>query len=163
MTRAVRKAARAPSYAGFAPRSARASSSARGASRKIATKPEVLLRDALSEHRLKYETNVSALPGCPDIVFQRARLAVFVDGDFWHGRKLASRLEKLGSGHNASYWVPKLLANVARDRKHSRELRRLGWRTMRLWETDVRRDPGAAAARVLRRLKAGPKGASRSP
>src|SRR5947209_1010915 len=103
-----RRGQRSVAYTGFAPRSATASATARGSSRKAGTKPELLLRQALAAERFKYETNVNALPGCPDIVFWRVKVAVFVDGDFWHGRNLRDRLRRLAHGHNAAYWVEKL-------------------------------------------------------
>jgi len=77
-----------------------------------------------------------------------ARVAVFCDGDFWHGRDLRSRLTRLASGHNALYWVAKILANVERDRAKTLQLEAAGWRVLRLWETDILRQPDEAAARV---------------
>jgi G:T-mismatch repair DNA endonuclease (very short patch repair protein) len=71
---------------------------------------------------------------------------VFCDGDFWHGRNLEERIRKLSVGHNAPYWIAKIQANVARDRRHDDELRAIGWIVLRYWETDVRHD---AARRCL--------------
>jgi DNA mismatch endonuclease (patch repair protein) len=70
------------------------------------------------------------LPGKPDFVFQRERLAIFVDGCFWHGCPLHGR----NPDSNRAYWLPKLARNRARDLAVTRELRRRGWRVLRLWE-----------------------------
>jgi DNA mismatch endonuclease (patch repair protein) len=102
---------------------------------------------------LRFRTNVSALPGCPDLVFERARLAVFVDGDFWHGRRLSSRLQKLSRGHNSEYWIRKIKSNVARDRQVQRELRSLGWTVIRVWETEVKRDLDFVTGRIVKALR----------
>ncbi|HEX9596451.1 MAG TPA: very short patch repair endonuclease, partial [Anaerolineales bacterium] len=74
------------------------------------------------------------LPGRPDFVFRRERLAVFVDGCFWHGCPIHGRKPD----SNRDYWLPKLLRNQARDRAVSRELRRRGWTVLRFWEHDLR-------------------------
>jgi len=81
------------------------------------------------------------LPGKPDIVFRRARVAVFVDGDFWHGRDWKRRKRRLELGANSAYWVKKISSNRARDRRHSGALRRLGWRVVRFWESEMKSAP----------------------
>jgi DNA mismatch endonuclease (patch repair protein) len=89
--------------------------------------------------------NRPELPGKPDIVFMRRRLAVFVDGDFWHGRNWNERKQRLASGSNSDYWVSKIAYNRGRDEQNNERLAALGWRVLRLWETEVLRDPEAAA------------------
>jgi DNA mismatch endonuclease, patch repair protein len=90
-------------------------------------------------------------------VFSRARVAVFVDGDFWHGRNLADRLARLEAGHNAPYWVAKITTNVARDRRNEEALIAVGWLVLRFWETDVARDAAAIAADVERQINGRPR------
>lgn len=107
-----------------------------------------MLRRELWRHGLRYRLAVANLPGRPDIVFVRERVAVFCDGDFWHGRNLEQRIARLQNGHNAGYWVAKVEANVARDRRQTGVLQAAGWRVLRLWETDILKDPGAAATVV---------------
>jgi DNA mismatch endonuclease (patch repair protein) len=97
---------------------------------------------------LRFRKNVSALPGKPDVVFPRQRLVVFCDGDFWHGRDWDSRAARLRKGHNASYWLKKIQANRDRDHRHTLELKALGWQVLRLWETDILKDPREAAQTV---------------
>src|SRR5687768_8023193 len=98
----------APSFKGLVAASLTASRVASASSNKRDTKPELLLRRALSKCGLRYKVDVGSLPGRPDLVVPTARVAVFCDGDFWHGRGLKSRLAKLGRGHNADYWVSKI-------------------------------------------------------
>jgi DNA mismatch endonuclease (patch repair protein) len=143
-----------PSFRGLMPASSNASRAAEGSSKKANTKCELALRRALWASGLRYRVSGAGLPGRPDIVFTRDQVVVFCDGDFWHGRGLKSRITKLSRGHNAPYWVDKIRANVARDRTINARLRRAGWRVLRLWETDILRNPKAAAARVAVALEA---------
>lgn len=140
----------APSFRGLRPASTSATTAARGSSRKRDTRCEILLRKELWRLGARYRVAVASLPGKPDVVFARERLAVFVDGDFWHGRNLEERIKKLQRGHNAPYWVAKIQRNVERDREHDAKLAAAGWQVLRLWEGDVLRDPAAAATTVLR-------------
>jgi DNA mismatch endonuclease, patch repair protein len=89
----------------------------------------------------------SNLPGKPDFIFPRERIAVFVDGDFWHGNPRKFRLPR----SNVDYWAKKILANKRRDRRISRLLRSLGWSVLRFWQTSLR-DEEAIVARLRRFL-----------
>jgi DNA mismatch endonuclease, patch repair protein len=129
---------RAPRYHGLVPSSPRASVAARGSSRKADTKPELLLRVALRKEGLRYRKNRRDLPGIPDIVFASARLVVFVDGDFWHGKDWKKRKMKLSGGHNANYWVRKIEMNISRDREQNQKLCHEGWTVLRVWESEIR-------------------------
>ena len=142
---------KAPRFDGLKPAS-QAASKTKSRNQRADTKCEVLLRSALWRMGLRFLKNVSSLPGKPDVVFPRQRVAVFCDGDFWHGRDWPSRRRKLLRGHNADYWVAKLQANRRRDRRHDRELERAGWHVVRLWESDVLRDPQGAAEAVACRI-----------
>jgi DNA mismatch endonuclease (patch repair protein) len=94
------------------------------------------------------------LPGRPDLVVSSARLVVFCDGDFWHGRNLERRVAKLAAGHNAPYWVSKIKSNVDRDRRIERQLLDSGWGFLRFWESDVRANPKLAAKVVVKAVRA---------
>lgn len=74
------------------------------------------------------------LPGKPDFVFERARVAVFIDGDFWHGNPQKFRVPKT----NSEYWREKILGNRKRDQQINRDLKVLGWRVIRFWESNLR-------------------------
>jgi DNA mismatch endonuclease (patch repair protein) len=137
-----------PRYANFRPRSAE-TSRVGASNRREDTIPEVLLRSALRARGVRYRSNVNSLPGCPDLILVQHRIAVFCDGDFWHGRNWAVRKSKLGAGWNAAYWVAKIERNRQRDREVTRALKRIGWRVIRVWESDVRGNPGRVARRIL--------------
>ena len=81
-----------------------------------------------------------------------AKVVVFCDGDFWHGRNLFERVRKLERGHNAPYWVAKITSNVARDRRQDQDLVDKGWLVLRFWESDIHRDAEAIAAKVAAAL-----------
>ena len=138
-----------PSYKGLRPASKSASRIHSRSSKKSGTRCELVLRAQLRRLGLTFKTNGKALPGNPDIVFPEARVAVFCDGDFWHGRKWRDRRMRLRTGTNSAYWVAKIESNMRRDRRRARELRSLGWTPVRLWETDILRSPAPAGRRVL--------------
>jgi DNA mismatch endonuclease, patch repair protein len=124
-------------------------------------KAERLLRGELWRRGHRYR-RYCRLPGTPDLVFPRANVAVFVDGDFWHGRLLveAGYEALLNSLHTErrGWWMTKVGANEARDRRVDDELSSLGWVVLRLWERDILADPVAAANRVCVALHALPHG-----
>jgi DNA mismatch endonuclease (patch repair protein) len=104
--------------------------------RSSGTKPEIAVRRALHARGFRFRLHRRDLPGKPDIVLPKYRLAIFVHGCFWHqhsGCRLASRPKTRGD-----YWGPKLAANVARDERHAAELKALGWRIETVWECDTR-------------------------
>jgi|SRR6185436_15097942 len=136
------------SYKGRKPASAQASAAARGSSRKTDTKCELLLRRALWAAGCRYRKDVSTLPGRPDIVFPKARLAIFCDGDFWHGRDWESRRQKLSRGANSDYWLAKIQRNIERDQQNTLRLKEMGWTVLRLWESEIRCSPQELAGRV---------------
>lgn len=142
-----------PTFAGLKPASRKARRAAQGCSKKSDTKCETLLRHTLWTMGLRYRRSLPGIPGRPDLVFPRERVLVFCDGDFWHGRDLEPRLARLSQGHNAPYWVEKIRSNVKRDRAVSERLSAEGWHVVRLWETDILRDPAGAAEVVATRLR----------
>lgn len=146
-------AAKVPSYKGRRPASAQASAAARGASRKRDTRCEVRLRSLLWRAGARFRKDVASLPGRPDIVFPRARLVVFCDGDFWHGKDWSTRRRKLAGGTNAPYWIAKIEANIARDRRHETTLKAAGWTVLRFWESAIHGSPEAVARDILGKLQ----------
>ena len=117
--------------------------------RKTDSKPEVALRKALWAAGVRGWRLRTKLPGTPDVVFSRVRLAVFVDGCFWHA---CPRCAIPTPRSNCSYWKPKIERNKARDVRVRRKLNALGWSVLRLWEHEITRDPGRCAQRVVERL-----------
>ncbi|MCX4306568.1 MAG: very short patch repair endonuclease [Acetatifactor sp.] len=107
------------------------------------TKPELLLRKALWKQNFRYRVNYKKLPGKPDIVFTKYHIAVFCDGDFWHGhnwaiRGLSSLAEEL-EGYS-EFWRKKILRNIERDREINSQLHFLGWTVVRFWESEIYAD-----------------------
>jgi len=137
------------SYQSLQPSSGRASVAARGSSNKAGTRCELLLRKALWAKGCRYRKNVKHLPGCPDLVFLSARVALFCDGDFWHGREWESRQKKLALGHNSAYWLAKIGRNIDRDWQNTQELLDRGWTVLHIWESEILADPEKVARDVL--------------
>jgi DNA mismatch endonuclease (patch repair protein) len=142
-----------PTFVGLRPASESASRAKR-ANRKTDTRPEVLLRRQVWRLGLRYRKHVRGLPGNPDLVFSAARVAVFCDGDFWHGREWKRLRSQLARRHNAAYWIAKIARNRERDREQGAALAAEGWLVVRLWESEVLRDPAAAASRVALAVRA---------
>lgn len=138
---------RVPRYDAFRPSSETASRIKKKNKRKD-TKAEVVLRKSVWRLGLRYRLHRDDLPGKPDLVFPTDQVAVFCDGDFWHGRNWEARKKRLRRGANPKYWIPKIEANMARDREQAKALRRSGWKVVRLWETDILKDPPGAAEKV---------------
>jgi DNA mismatch endonuclease (patch repair protein) len=112
-----------------------------------------VLRKALCARGLRYRLDADDLPGRPDVVFRGARVVVFCDGDYWHGRNLPERLAKLATGHNAGYWVAKIQSNVARDRRVTASLESNGWLVLRFWETDIHKNVEKIADEVAQAVQ----------
>lgn len=109
------------------------------------TAPELQLRREIWHMGLRFRLHAK-LPGRPDLVFPTPRVAVFVDGCFWHRCPQHATNPK----QNGEFWKQKLAGNVARDRRVDYELRQLGWTVIRLWEHTVEEKPNAAARIVAR-------------
>lgn len=112
------------------------------------TAPERRLRQALWAQGHRYRLHTRTPVGSPDVVFKQRKVAVFVDGCFWHG----CPTHYVRPRSNVQLWQTKLLANVARDRRQSLELERLGWRVVRLWEHDIGERLQSSVAAVVTAL-----------
>ena len=123
-----------------------------GAIRSTGNRTETALRKALHGMGLRYRKYVPGLPGRPDIVFPNGKVAVFVDGDYWHGRIVreqgAGALYARLKTPNRPYWLAKIQRNTERDDRVTAALEEEGWKVLRLWESDVKKDVPAAASRV---------------
>jgi len=115
------------------------------------TGPELRLQHALRSLGLRFSKNAKELPGSPDIVFRKARIAVFVHGCFWH-RHRNCRLATVPHS-NQEYWSAKFAANVARDRRNVSELRKLGWKVVIAWQCQLESNVGRIARRIKALLK----------
>ena len=114
------------------------------------TKPELDIRRRLFSHGLKGYRLRPKLPGKPDIVFGKAKVAVFIDGCFWHGcPKCYAR-----PASRRNYWDEKLIRNVARDKIVNKSLKKMGWTTLRFWEHETKDNPDRIIARLRNALNA---------
>ncbi|OQX82349.1 MAG: very short patch repair endonuclease [Bacteroidetes bacterium 4484_276] len=104
----------------------------------VNTKPELKLRKALWGMGFRYRKNVKKLPGSPDLVFYKFKLAIFVDGEFWHGYNWEEKRGKIKS--NRDFWIPKIERNMQRDRQNRRKLENEGWVVLRFWEQEIYKD-----------------------
>lgn len=95
---------------------------------------------------LRYRLHAPSLPGRPDIAFATAKVAVFVDGCFWHACPAHGVLPR----NNRAWWRQKLVANRRRDREKDRQLQALGWRTIHVWEHQDMIAAGSRIARIVR-------------
>lgn len=136
-----------PSYHGLRPASPAASRAKQGNKRRD-TEHELLLRRTLWHMGLRFRKNVENLIGKPDLVFTGPKIAVFCDGDFWHGRNWPSLEAKLEQGTNPGYWAAKIKSNMERDARNTALLEEQGWLVIRLWETNIKKDPVSAATLV---------------
>ena len=112
------------------------------------TYAEIALRHHVWSLGLRYRLHVKNLPGKPDLVFPSAKVVVFCDGDFWHGRNWEKQKEQLKQRKNSAYWIPKIQSNIERDILQTKKLSRMGWLVLRVWETDILKDPISHAIRV---------------
>ena|SRR2546425_205564 len=108
------------------------------------TSLEVAVRRELRRRGVHFKANVMALPGRPDLVFPDAKTIVFIDGDFWHGFRYPTWKRRL-----PVFWRQKIERNRARDVRNFATLRRRGWRVIRVWEHQVKRDLAACIARIV--------------
>lgn len=117
------------------------------------TSIELTVVRELRRRSVKLTRYEKSLPGRPDLVLPDDRIAVFVDGDFWHGWRFSKWSRKL-----SPFWRKKIAGNRRRDQRNFRKLRRLGWRVFRVWEHQVERDLDRCINRIVscRALARGP-------
>lgn len=129
------------------------------------SRAELLLRSRLHQRGVRYRLHAHDVTGRPDLVIRSLRLAVFVDGDFWHGNE--HRRRGLGSLEdlfptNTNWWVTKIRRNIERDKQVAAHLEEQGWTVLRLWESEVLADPERAAERVHDAVKRAKQGRGRA-
>ncbi|WP_043923598.1 very short patch repair endonuclease [Leadbettera azotonutricia] len=107
---------------------------------------ELLFRKALWHEGIRYRKNYPALPGKPDIAITRYKIAIFCDGEFWHGKNWQKQKSKIKN--NKEYWIPKIENNMARDNKKEQELFRLGWIVLHFWGEEIKKDTAACVWEV---------------
>lgn len=103
------------------------------------TKIEVLLRKALWAKGYRYRKNVKELPGCPDIVLMKRKIAIFCDGEFFHGKDWEVLRPRLEKSNNSKYWISKISRNRERDNDINKKLLFGGWTVIRFWGNDIKK------------------------
>lgn len=97
------------------------------------TEPELLVRRYLYSRGYRYRKNVKGLPGTPDIVLRKYGVVIFIHGCFWHGHKDSHKPKS-----NCEFWDKKIESNKARDLKNKKELIKMGWKVMTIWECQLK-------------------------
>jgi DNA mismatch endonuclease (patch repair protein) len=114
------------------------------------TKPELIFRKALWAAGYRYRIDYKKLIGKPDIVLNKYKTVIFIDGEFWHGYNWEARKDKIKS--NREFWIPKIERNIQRDKEVNAVLENLGYTIFRFWETDVKKNLDACLQKVLTSL-----------
>lgn len=143
---------RSPPKRPYRPRDKAVTSAMMTAVRARDNEAEMRLRRELWRRGFRYRLYSSRLKGRPDLTFPRFRMVVFIDGDFWHGRGLIENglkaFERTLRTRRRKWWVQKIARNIQRDREVTAKLADMGWRVVRLWESDVLRNLRRAADKV---------------
>lgn len=103
------------------------------------TKIEVLLRKALWERGIRYRKNYKGLPGTPDIAITKYKIAIFCDGEFFHGKDWEALETRLEKGSNCRFWIGKISRNRERDIEVNKQLLFKDWTVIRFWGTDIKK------------------------
>ena len=112
------------------------------------TSIELKLRKALWNVGYRYRKNYKGLPGTPDIVFTKYKIAIFCDSEFFHGKNWGVLREKLKNGKNPEYWLEKISCNIERDRRIDAELEAEGWIVLHFWGQEIMKDTDACVRRI---------------
>lgn len=104
------------------------------------TRIEVILRKALWKKGYRYRKNYKPLPGHPDIVLTKFKIAIFCDGEFFHGKDWEVLKPRLEKGKNSEFWVGKISRNMERDNEINKKLLFMGWTVIRFWGEEIKRN-----------------------
>ena len=115
------------------------------------TSIELLLSKALWHRGLRFRKNSSSVYGHPDISVKKYKVAIFCDGDFWHGYDWENRKDSIKT--NRDYWIPKIERNIVKDAEVSHTLQSMGWTVIRIWEHEIRNDLPGIADMILRIIR----------
>ena len=116
------------------------------------TKPELLLAKAMWALGLRYRKNSGSIFGKPDFSFKKYKVAVFVDGEFWHGKDWEQRKAEIKG--NREFWIAKIERNIRRDMEVTGRLKAEGWTVLRFWSNDVVKNAGCHAEKVKEIIQA---------
>lgn len=110
------------------------------------TLPERLIFDVLKKNKLTFKKHYK-LSGKPDVVFLKKKIAVFIDGEFWHGKNFKKQKSSL-----PEFWFKKIGDNIKRDKKNRKILKQEGWEIIRLWDKDILKNTGREAKKIIKKL-----------
>ena len=104
------------------------------------TSIEILLRKALWREGIRYRKNLKTLPGTPDIAITKYKIAIFCDGEFWHGKNWDTKKSSIKT--NSNFWITKIERNIMRDNKNEKKLANMGWVVLRFWGDEINKSLG---------------------
>ncbi len=104
------------------------------------TKIEVILRKALWRNGYRYRKNYNELPGTPDIALTKYKIAIFCDGEFFHGKNWEVLKPKLEKSNNSEFWIKKISRNIERDDEVNKELLFMDWTVIRFWGEEIKKN-----------------------
>ena len=104
------------------------------------TKIEVILRKALWRNGYRYRKNYKELPGTPDIALTKYKIAIFCDGEFFHGKNWEVLKPKLEKSNNSEFWIKKISRNIERDDEVNKELLFMDWTVIRFWGEEIKKN-----------------------
>ncbi|GHN18393.1 T/G mismatch-specific endonuclease [Lactobacillus delbrueckii] len=110
-------------------------------------KDEVIIRKILWKNGIHYRKNYKDFPGKPDIALTKYKVAVFIDGEFWHGYDWENYKKHIKS--NRDYWIPKIERNMKRDQEVNAKLKEMGWTVLRFWSKQVLKNPEYYAELIM--------------
>jgi len=115
------------------------------------TKPEIILRKALWNRGLRgYRIHYDKIKGSPDIAFTKYKIAIFIDGDFWHGFNWDEKKKQIKSNRN--YWIPKIERNMVKDESVNYTLAYSQWTVLRFWEHEVKKDTEYCIDQIVKEI-----------
>lgn len=111
------------------------------------TKPEVLIFNLLKEAGYKFRRHYK-IHGKPDIAFPEHKIAIFIDGEFWHGKDFKEWKSSL-----SPFWLKKISGNIERDKKNAKLLKKEGWQSLHFWDKALTRNPATAFSKIIKLIE----------
>ncbi len=112
------------------------------------TSIELCLRKALWNKGYRYRKNYKKIPGTPDIAITKYKIAIFCDSEFFHGKDWQSLKLHLAKADQSEYWISKIQKNIERDKRVNLELERMGWKVIRFWGKDIKKNADSCISTI---------------
>jgi DNA mismatch endonuclease (patch repair protein) len=116
------------------------------------TSIELLIRKKMHSLGYRFRVNYKELPGKPDIVFTKKKIAIFIHGCFWHGHEVGCRYSHI-SQTRKEYWIPKIIRTKERDKEHTEYLLKDGWTVLTIWECEVKKCFDGTINRIVKTIE----------